>query len=42
MHIGTDVFASNSVPDVSHVEPLVNSHGHTDEMSAVEEGREEL
>lgn len=42
MHIGADVFVSNRVHDVSHVEPLVNSHGHTDEMSVVEEGREEL
>lgn len=38
MHISTDVFVSNRVHDVSHVEPLVNSHGTTDEIRVVEEG----
>lgn len=42
MHISTDVFVSNRVHDVSRVGPLVNSHGNTDEISAVEGGREEL
>ena len=36
------MFVSNRVGDVPHVESLVNSHGNTDEISVVEEGRGEF
>lgn len=42
MHISADVFVSNRVHDVAHVDPLPNSHGNTDEISVVEEEREGL